>query len=377
MSLRAKAKYLDCHRLLIADRVRTESYRRAIFETVKPGDVVLDLGTGTGILSIFACQAGAKKVYAIEAEKETLEIAKRVVTQSGFQDRIVFLNDLSLRVNLPERVDVIVTETTSNFGLEEGVLGFVLDARKRFLKKSGVIIPRSIELVAVPVEVSTVYKQVDFWSNHLFGIDFSPLRTFATNRYYRTSLKRRNFLSRPASLVHIKLSRVKTHLFSSRISFVTQRQGILHGIGGWFSSELSPGIFLSNQPPNQAKTWTNVFFPLERPIPLKKGERLTVRIVSHNGTSWNWRIEQNGTNREDTGFLGSPLSKEELLQNSPGHTPCLSRKGKAELFLMGLINGRKTIRQMEKELCRRYPDLFHNDWSASSFVREVIARCEL
>ena len=375
MNQHAKAKFLDFHRMLLADKVRTESYRRAIFKTVKRGDVVLDLGTGTGILAHFACQAGAKRVYAIDTEKEAIEIAKHIAVQNGLQSRIVFINDHSYLVNLPERVDVIATETTSNFGLEEGVLGFILDARKRFLKKGGLIIPQSIKLWIVPVELPQVYRKVNFWSRDLFGIDFSRLDHLAMNRYYQTSLKVKSFISRPACLGEIKLSRVEAPLFSGNAFFVTKRPGTLHGVGGWFSSELSSGIFLSNQPPNQAEAWTNVFFPSIRPFRLEKGEHLKVKIISYNGVSWNWRIKQNGATCEDSDFQGSPLSKEELLKNSPRYMPRLSHKGRVELFLMGMIRRRKTIQQMEKGIRSRYPNLFHDQRATSAFVQEVVSRC--
>ena len=129
-------RLLRLHRSLLSDRQRTEGYRRAIFATVKKGDVALDLGTGMGILALFACQAGARKVYAIEA-RDVIEIAKRACLQNGYQDRVVFLKGLSYRLDLPEKVDVLITETMGNLGLEENILGTVMDARKRFLKRDG------------------------------------------------------------------------------------------------------------------------------------------------------------------------------------------------------------------------------------------------
>jgi ribosomal protein L11 methylase PrmA len=88
---------------MIADKIRTESYRRAIFKTVKPGDVVLDLGTGTGILAYFACQAGAKKVYAIDFLEETIGMAKQIGAQNSFRNRVRLIQKLSHRACLPER----------------------------------------------------------------------------------------------------------------------------------------------------------------------------------------------------------------------------------------------------------------------------------
>ncbi len=131
---------IHTHGGLLADRVRTESCQRAIAEIVKPGSVVLDLGCGSGILTLFACQAQARKVYAVEAG-EAIELAKVLCLKNGFQDRIAFYHDVSQRIELPERVDVIVTETMGNFGLEEGMLGRMTGTRVK-CRSSGFHPPR-------------------------------------------------------------------------------------------------------------------------------------------------------------------------------------------------------------------------------------------
>ena len=102
-------KGLAFHRLLLEDSVRTESFRRAIAKVVKEGDVVVDLGAGTGILSYFACQAGAARVYAIESDS-IIEVARLVARQNGMDDRITFIKESSWMTNLPEHVDVVVSE---------------------------------------------------------------------------------------------------------------------------------------------------------------------------------------------------------------------------------------------------------------------------
>src|SRR5215208_4444409 len=118
---------------MLQDRERTGAFRRAIHEVVTPGDVVMDIGAGSGVLSLFACQAGARRVYALEAGP-AIEIAREMARRNEVEDRVVLINELSHRTRIDEPVDVLVTETLWNFGFGEGILGVVLDARERFLK---------------------------------------------------------------------------------------------------------------------------------------------------------------------------------------------------------------------------------------------------
>ena len=109
MSFLASTNLVAYHQSLLQDRERMGAYRRAVHEVVRPGDVVLDLGAGSGALSLFACQAGARRVYAIESG-DAIELAREMSRRHGLQDRIVLVNERSYRARIDEPVDVIVTE---------------------------------------------------------------------------------------------------------------------------------------------------------------------------------------------------------------------------------------------------------------------------
>src|SRR4030095_15908027 len=94
---------------MIRDRVRTDNYARALRASVNEDSVVLDIGTGVGIWSLLACQFGARKVYAIEPS-DVIHVARELAVANGFADRIEFIQDLSTRISLPERADILVTD---------------------------------------------------------------------------------------------------------------------------------------------------------------------------------------------------------------------------------------------------------------------------
>lgn len=327
---------LEYHQSMLLDEKRTTSFLRAIIKTVKLGDIVLDIGCGTGILSYFACMAGARRVYAIE-HGPIIELAKAICQHNGFHDRVVFFNDWSTKIDLPEPVDVIITETIGSLGFEEGILGWIIDAKKRFLAPGGQIIPHSIEMVLVPTENPEYQDYVESWSPNLFSLDFSPARFMAVNNllwaeWTTTDL----FLSEPASLVNIDLMDVESTEFSGQVSFTVRRDGLLHGLGGWFSAELAPDLKVSNVPPHKAPSWNQTFLPIERPLMVRAGDRLDVEVaVQDNGANWEWRVILNdstnkGLRSQSTngfvhntrwGKLGSTKH-----QQSPGNVPVRTKK---------------------------------------------------
>jgi predicted RNA methylase len=120
------------------------------------------MGCGTGILSYYACMAGARRVYAVE-QGPIIAAAKLICKQNGFLDRVTLINDWSDKIDIPEKVDVIITETVGNLAFEERILGWIIDAKKRYIEKGGQIIPRTLELVIVPVECAEFDDYIDIW----------------------------------------------------------------------------------------------------------------------------------------------------------------------------------------------------------------------
>lgn len=367
------------HASLLMDRARTGTFERAIASLVKPGDVVLDLGSGTGILSFFACRAGARRVYAVESG-EVAELSKLLTAANGLQDRVVFLNDSSYDVDLPEKVDVVVTDTFDTFGLQDGLLGSIIDARRRFLREDGTIIPRSMDLFVVPVELPDVYRGLDIWNADLYGFDFSPALDFATSNLYSvpvdTRVFREAFLGEPRSLLRIRLSDAETPNVSGDVVLVANRSDVMHGLGGWFAAELGEGIILSNSPEIVRVSWKYAFLPLNGPIQVEQGERLNVSVQCCDGAAWRWRVECAGRSPAERASLrGFPFSKERFHKLSPVYAPKLTLDGEAELFLLGLFGGERTVGEMEEDLLRRYPERFRSPEAAARFVRDVAGRC--
>ena len=277
---------------MIADKIRMEAYRKAIMEMVKLDDIVLDLGTGLGILAFFACQAGARKVYAIE-QSQLVSVANQICWTNGFQENVTFIKNHSTKVKIPEEVDVIITETLGTFALDENILPSLIDAGDRFLKPNGIIIPAEIELFLAAIESKEHYRIIEFWDLPLYGMDFKSARAEIAKIPHAISIKESECLSGAVSLKRFNLLANNELSIDEKISFPIKRTGILHGWGGWFEVKLSPNASISTSPILPETHWKNIFFPSIVPMRVNAGDIINLHIRSvkkEDHTAWWWRL---------------------------------------------------------------------------------------
>ena len=369
---------LEFHHSMLADEVRTETFRQAITQEVQPGDVVLDIGCGTGILTYFACLAGARRVYAVE-HGDILSLAQMFCRQNGFADRVVFFDDWSTKITLPEPVDVLVTETIGNIGFEEGIVSWVLDAKKRHLKENGRVLPRTLSLCAVPVQTQDDYVDVSRWDNDYFALDFSAARSVAANNLMWTTFGSKHFLSEPATLLSVNLQQVDKEVFSMARSFQISQDGIMHGIGGWFESEIAPGIHLTNKPKNETPSWNHVLLPLERPLKVKRGDMVEMSIqIRSNASQWHWQVTPCSPSRNGHSpqvQVGQTTLAGQLSPASPADTiiPARSTDGEIDLFILQRMDGQQTFKELAQDTVTHFPNQFTSHQTALTHIQQVAA----
>ena len=283
--------FYDYHHSMLVDRLRTESFLRAIVNTVKPGDVVIDIGTGTGLLSVFAATAGAKKVYAIEHEP-IVEVAREVARANGVDDRIEFVVGKSTEIELPELGDVLITETIGNAAFDEGILTWVADARKRLLKTEARLIPRQVSLICALLELPRDHSDIERLSSALYPFDLSPLRHLIVNRLAWDELSVVSVVSSPRLTIEADLYDSPTSVSGSSV-LVSRRDATVHAVGVWFKAFIAEGVSLTNAPPSQLPSWNQGVVMLEKPLELLAGDEVRVNIeVSDDGGSWMYLVER-------------------------------------------------------------------------------------
>ena len=143
---------------MLKDIARNHAYKKAISSVVKKGCLVLEIGSGSGLLSMMASDCGARHVYSCEQSSIIADSAERIVKKNGFKDKIKILKkksqDISVGEDLPEKADVIISEILSSEFCGEGVFATINDASSRLLKKNGQMIPESGELMISLIEKS-------------------------------------------------------------------------------------------------------------------------------------------------------------------------------------------------------------------------------
>ncbi|XP_071520008.1 protein arginine N-methyltransferase 6-like isoform X2 [Panulirus ornatus] len=268
---------IELHRTMIEDSVRTNAYQQAIFQNTEEdirGKVVADVGCGTGILSMFCAQAGAKKVYAIDASKIAVH-AKQLIEANGFKDVITVLQGKAEEVELPEKVDMIVSEWMGYMMLYETMLPSVLYVRDKWLKPGGKMYPERAVLYMALGEAQWITKYeegtYDFWIslNHVYNLDMSLLADHAVARYkdvvHVHMVAQEDVLSLPTPVCDLNLMTVTAEdLRSISRSFTLSSMGSrrLNSMVLWFDVWFPGGFKLSTSPDNEDTHWQNTVLPL-------------------------------------------------------------------------------------------------------------------
>ena len=303
---------------------RLTEYARAISATVREGDVVLDLGTGSGVLALLACRAGAKGVYAVESS-DAIRLGELIASRTEFADRIEFIHSDSSKVVLNERVDVIIADIHDTFGLQPGGLTSFFDVRDRHLRPGGMVLPRSIELLIAPVDAEKFYaREIDAWAQAIHGIDVSSARPFAANQVHAGRFEPGELLTPLEPIGHIDLARSKSVRFGGTATTSVQRDGIVHGLCGCFVTALADDVVMKNVPGDSTTTnFAQAFFPIERPVPVAAGDSVSIAIDSHDGQAVRWQVEISRSGhtlaRFDHSTLNGLLMSPQSLQREARH----------------------------------------------------------
>ncbi len=271
---------LELHRRMISDRARTDAFARAIAEVVAPGDAVLDIGTGTGVLAMLAAKAGATAVHAVD-QADVAEVARGLIRANGLDDRVTVHRTAARDLRLPLQFDLLVSEWLGHFALVEGMLDDLCPARDAHLRKGGRMMPSEVTLLLAPVDDPVLYHRdgPGYWREPVHGLDYSSLEQLEVRQGRAAQLRvdASSLLSPGAPLMTLDMTRVQPEdpWGKGRLRFPIARDGVVSGFCGWFVAKLSPGVDLDTGPRHPDTHWAQTYVPFT-PTPVSAGDVLSV-----------------------------------------------------------------------------------------------------
>jgi protein arginine N-methyltransferase 1 len=288
------------HDIMLADRVRTQAYHRAISRYVKEGDIVVDLGTGNGILSFFASAMASRKVYAID-HSSIIEKARAVARDNGLTN-IEFVRTNSRDFTVPEgKADVIIHEQIGDILLNENMVANLLDLRDRVLKPGGRILPAKFELFIEPVQMKEDQRVPFIWEQRIEGIDFSALRKFRQRiprHYFHTAIRPSDvdhLLGEPAPLISFDVQTMDAGGLPRQAAYkrTVTTSGRLDGFVLYFSVIFDDEIRFDTAPTSPPTHWGTTLLRAEAQD-VREGDVISFDLTIDDITeitTWRWHFE--------------------------------------------------------------------------------------
>ena len=335
---------LSSHRRMALDAVRNDAYARALGQVIGPETVVLDLGAGIGVHGLIAAKLGARRVYLIEQE-DIIAIADENIRANAMQDVVSCVHGRIENVDLPERVDVIVSVLTGNFLLSEDLIPSLLYARDRFLKPGGTMIPSTATMSVVPVSASRLFEtEIACWSVREHGIDLGPARPYAANTvlFRNQDMSEIRDLAEPVVVHALDFQCGDYTPLSADVSVTIAQSGMCHGWVGWFVMKLGDQD-LSTSPRAKRTHWSAAFLPLDPPVTVEKGEQVAFHLARAPFDEWSWSMKSRSGTQRHASLFSMPMKASTLQKASVEHVPKLTREGHALAFVLSRCD---TIRKI-------------------------------
>ncbi|CAF1112249.1 unnamed protein product [Adineta ricciae] len=297
--------YLAQQQNMMQDYIRTSTYQRAILDNSVDfaGKVVLDVGAGSGILSFFAAQAGARKVYAVEASTMA-QHAKTLIENNQLSNRIQIVPGKIEEIELPEKVDVIISEPMGYMLYNERMLESYIHAKK-FLKPNGKMFPTTGDLYVTPFTDESLFMEqvgkANFWYQQSFyGVDLTTLRDAAIEEYFKQPIVD-NFdvrvcLAKPIKFTVNFLTAAEEDLYEMNIplSFELTTTAVVHGLAFWFDVSFdgtTSQIWLSTAPTQPLTHWYQVRCLFVKPLTVNQGQTISGHAILKANRKQSYDVE--------------------------------------------------------------------------------------
>ena len=267
------------HFEMLNDEKRNEAFERALAKVVTPDSLGLDIGSGTGLLAMMAARAGARETVSCEMVAPLADLAREVVARNGFAGKIRIMGkkstELSVGDDMPERANLLVTETVDCGLLGEGIVPSITHARENLLTEDARVIPRAAAVYAMVVE-SKRLRGLNY-VNRCAGFDVGLIQQYKTLNYLPVRLAAFEYaaVTEPFEVFRFDFAGELIRPARQQFAVPVTRDGVCHAVVFWFDMQLDEEISISNEP-GSTTHWEQAVQCLENEVAVRAGETLRV-----------------------------------------------------------------------------------------------------
>ena len=376
---------LDMFGKMFADRQRHDAYERALRESIRPGDVVLDIGTGIGVYALLAAKLGARRVFAVEPNP-FVELGPRLAATNGLADRVEFIEAMSTQIDLPEPVDVVVADLRGVLPYHEHNFASLRDARRRFLKPGGIMMPTSDRIFAALATNANGERQFrSVWIDNPFDLDLSEAMADQAHALRQDSVRPDDLRSEPFQISSVDYaSSDEDNDFDHRAAVEITSPGTVHGFSVWFEATVLPGITYATGPFSPPTVYGMAFLPFGEPREVEEGDTVSVRLSARQADDdyvWTWGAfsgdDAGGApdwEVEQTTFRSTPIDVRRIMRRRANHRIGGSRALDADRTALQMLSEGATLGETSDALVADFGDVVADAPAALTRVADLAER---
>ncbi|MEE8133843.1 MAG: class I SAM-dependent methyltransferase [Gemmatimonadales bacterium] len=345
---------MQYYRDLLAQTERIEAFQSAIAGGVRPGDSVLDVGTGLGTFAFFAADAGAAQVWGVDGDP-IVHVARTIGLANGYDDRVRFLRGWLPDLEVPGRPNVVILEDFPPRLLDAPLVRILGHVQQKIAAPGARYVPASATICLAPLAGSKSSWACLGDADRKYAIDWSPTREYAVNSVHHCPIDPAMLAAPAVTIAKIDFNRSLTvDSLGGRATWDLEGGNEIDGLVYWFDMELGDGITLSNAPGASPASWGHCLLPIDPPLRFAEPGVLSATAGpewSNGEPGWfRWSAAVGSNEREGHEFRGFPASAADLVGLSPDAVPRLNRDGQAAARTLELADGTRPIRAIAEGL---------------------------
>lgn len=317
---------LDYYAGLLSNESRLRAFRDAIHAVVRPGDRVLDVGTGLGTYAFFAAAARAGAVWAVDRDP-VVHVAEQLALLNPHGDRVVFIRGELPGADLPEPIDVLVYEDFPVSLLDGPSFELLRGIQTEHLSPDATMVPRGARVCLAPVQSEALHRRIfpltgreEGW----LGLDWAPLRPYLANFPRRENILPEHLLAPPLRSAPFPLLPLpEPDAFRVEGTWEASEPGTIHALALWFDLETAPGIWISNEPSPNPEPWGQLILPLDPPLNVREAGPVSAEVrreaLPSGAPGWVvWRVAHGEEVRTGHQFAGLAVGRQDLEDGARG-----------------------------------------------------------